>query len=87
MTRVTDSAIDRAPDYTGPLLVPYSRHQYYNVDGTYFLAHQINGFWVVYDAANYTVIRVLEDSPVPAGDQCEMHWHPTDPSKVRYSAF
>ncbi len=87
MTRLTDAAIDRAPSYSGLIVTPYSRHQYFNVDSSLFLGIQSNGFWIVYDAENYSVVRVLEDNPVPAGDQCEMHWHPTDPNKVRYSAY
>lgn len=87
ITRISDSSIDRAPDYSGPIIAPYSRHQYYNADSSMLLAIQQNGFWIVYNADTYAVVRVLEDSPVPAGDQCEMHWHPTNPNKVRYSAY
>lgn len=88
ITRISDSSIDRAPDYDGPIFAPYSRHQLYNSDGTRLLLLQLQGSWIVYDSSTFQVVKALQGlTPSAAGDQCEIHWHPTDPDKVRYSAY
>lgn len=87
ISRVSDGAIDRGGAYTGIIYPPYSRAQLYNCDGTMFACVQENGYWIIYDAATYAAVRFMDSSPWPAGDQCELHWHPTDPSKVRYMPY
>lgn len=77
-------------DYEGAASVrhEYSRRQAFNADNSRFLAQSSNGYWLLYDATTFRVLRRAGPSGAlreMAGD-AEPIWHPTDPRKLWYTA-
>lgn len=65
----------------------YSRRQAFNADNSRFLARSSNGYWLLYDARTFQVLRRGgQDGALRglAGD-AEAIWHPTDPRKLWYT--
>jgi hypothetical protein len=77
-------------DYPGASFVrhDYSRRQAFNADNTRFIAQTSNGYWLLYDARTFTVLRrggpsgALSDMT----GEAEPIWHPSDPRKLWYTA-
>ncbi len=58
----------------------YSRRQAFNRDNSRFLVYALDGYWHLYDAANFTWQARLDG---PASD-AEPQWHPDDPDRLYY---
>jgi hypothetical protein len=77
IARSTDHAVEPPVDFARN---DYSRRQAFNADDSFFVAYSNNGAWHLYDANSLLYVRELNG---PAGD-AEVHWHPTNPSLLRY---
>lgn len=77
-------------DFTGASFVrhDYSRRQPFNADHTRFIAEASNGYWLLYDAQRFDVLRRGGHAGALRGlaGDCEALWHPTDPRKLWYTA-
>ncbi|MBO9661978.1 hypothetical protein [Dokdonella sp.] len=75
-------ATDRQADYPngGFLRNDYSRRQAFNADDSRYLAFSTDGYWHLYDAANFKHLGVLKGL---AGD-AEPQWQPNDPQRLDY---
>ncbi len=78
-----------ASDYPGATYVrhEYSRRQVFNADNSRFLATTSNGYWLLYDATTFRVLRRRGNSGALSGmaGDAEPIWHPTDPRKLWYT--
>ncbi len=75
--------VTAASDYPGATYIrhDYSRRQAFNADNTRFIAMTSNGWWLLYDANSFKVLRGGGSSGAIRGlaGDCEPFWHPTDP--------
>lgn len=58
----------------------YSRRQVFNADKTRYMMLSSDGFWLLYDATDFTFIRRMSGM----GGQAEGLWHPTDANTLYY---
>lgn len=73
------------------MLHDYSRRQAYNANGTRRLAAATNGWAYVYNTATNAIVNAGRTLSPGVGaidgtaSDGEVHWHPTDPNKVRFT--
>jgi hypothetical protein len=76
-------------DYPGATFVrhDYSRRQAFNADNTRFLVRSSNGYWLLYDAKTFQLLKRggLDGSLRGLAGDAEAIWHPTDPRKLWYT--
>jgi hypothetical protein len=78
-----------ASDFPGASRVrhDYSRRQAFNANNSRYIANSSNGFWILYDADTFRVLKRAGTNGAldgMAGD-AEPIWHPTDPTKLWYT--
>ena len=78
IVRATDHKLDYPPG--GFLRNDYSRREAFNADNSRYLAFSPDGYWHLYDAANFAHLAVLKGL---AGD-AEPQWNPTDPRRLEF---
>jgi hypothetical protein len=67
----------------------YSRRQAFNANNTRFVAGSSNGYWLLYDANTFKVLKRTGNHGALKGlvGDCEIIWHPTDPKKLWYTGI
>jgi hypothetical protein len=83
--------VSAATDFAGADFVrhDYSRRQAFNANQSRFIALTSDGYWLLYDANTFQVLRRTGHQGAlqgMAGD-CEAIWHPTDPTKLWYTSY
>lgn len=80
LVRATDMAADaeRKGDFVRN---DYSRRQAFNADSSRYVAYELNGSWLLYDAKTMAKIKALSGP----GSDAEFQWSATDPDVFYYT--